>query len=52
MVTNYYSRSHDCGIAWNDPDIGIKWSVAEAAAHLSDKAEAQPRLRDIGHSFD
>ena len=24
-VTNYYSRAHDFGVAWNDPDIGIEW---------------------------
>lgn len=50
-VTNYYSRAHDFGIAWDDPDIGIEWPVGEAAALMSDKDRAQPRLRDIGHVF-
>jgi dTDP-4-dehydrorhamnose 3,5-epimerase len=51
-VTNYYSRAHDFGIAWNDPTIGIKWPVSEAEAILSDKDKLQPRLREIGRAFD
>jgi dTDP-4-dehydrorhamnose 3,5-epimerase len=51
-VTNYYSRAHDLGVAWNDPDIGIKWPVGEAEAILSDKDRKQPRLREIGRAFD
>jgi dTDP-4-dehydrorhamnose 3,5-epimerase len=51
-VTNYYSRAHDLGIAWNDPAIGIKWPVSEAEAILSDKDKVQPRLREIGRAFD
>jgi dTDP-4-dehydrorhamnose 3,5-epimerase len=51
-VTNYYSREHDFGIAWNDPDIGIKWPVGEGVAVLSDKDKLQPRLREIGRVFD
>jgi dTDP-4-dehydrorhamnose 3,5-epimerase len=51
-VSNYYSRSHDFGIAWNDPDIGIKWPVGASAAHLSEKDKVQPLLRDVGHVFD
>jgi dTDP-4-dehydrorhamnose 3,5-epimerase len=51
-VTNYYSRAHDFGVAWNDPDIGIKWPVGEGVAVLSDKDKVQPRLREIGRVFD
>jgi dTDP-4-dehydrorhamnose 3,5-epimerase len=51
-VTNYYSREHDFGIAWNDPDIGIQWPVGEGVAVLSDKDKLQPRLREIGRVFD
>lgn len=51
-VTNYYSRAHDFGIAWNDPDIGIKWPVGEGVAVLSDKDKIQPRLHEIGRAFD
>lgn len=51
-VTNYYSRAHDSGIVWNDPDIGIKWPVGEAEAILSDKDKVQPHLNEIGRVFD
>jgi dTDP-4-dehydrorhamnose 3,5-epimerase len=51
-VTNYYSRTHDFGVAWNDPDLGIKWPLSEAVAVLSDKDKVQPRLREIGRVFD
>jgi dTDP-4-dehydrorhamnose 3,5-epimerase len=51
-VTNYYSRAHDFGVAWNDPEIGIKWPIQEADAILSDKDKVQPRLAEVGHVFD
>jgi len=51
-VTNYYSPSHDFGVAWNDPDIGIKWPIREQAAILSNKDKAQPRLSEIGRVFE
>jgi dTDP-4-dehydrorhamnose 3,5-epimerase len=51
-VTNYYSRAHDFGIAWNDPDIGIKWPIPQAEAVLSDKDKVQPRLAEVGAVFD
>lgn len=50
-VTDYYSREHDAGVRWNDPDIGVTWPVAEAEAHLSHKDEAAPLLRDIEPAF-
>ena len=46
-VTNYYSRAHDLGVAWNDPDIDIKWPVGEAEAHLVGQGqEASPVAGD------
>lgn len=44
-TTNYYSRDHDCGLLWNDPDIGIEWPVHTPA--LSEKDRHHPRLRDL-----
>jgi dTDP-4-dehydrorhamnose 3,5-epimerase len=46
-VTDYYSREHDAGVRWNDPDIGIAWPVAEADATISDKDRLAPMLKDI-----
>jgi len=51
-VTNYYSRTHDLGVAWNDPNIGIKWPVTDAEAILSDKDRKQPGLAELGPVFD
>lgn len=43
-VDDYYSREHDGGIAWNDPDLGIPWPFAQPV--LSEKDGRHPRLRD------
>jgi dTDP-4-dehydrorhamnose 3,5-epimerase len=51
-VSNYYSRAHDFGVAWNDPDIGIKWPISESEAILSDKDKVQPRFAEVGRVFD
>jgi dTDP-4-dehydrorhamnose 3,5-epimerase len=45
-VTNYYSREHDKGVAFDDPDIGIDWPIDPAHAVLSDKDRVQPKLKD------
>ena len=50
-VTDYYSREHDAGVRWNDPDIGVAWPVSEAEAQLSEKDKTAPLLRDIGTPF-
>ena len=41
-----YAPEHDRGIAWNDPDIGIRWPAAQPV--LSQRDRAHPRLRDTG----
>ena len=50
-VSNFYSREHDLGLLWNDPDLGIDWPVDEAEAVLSDKDRVQPRLRELPAHF-
>lgn len=50
-VTNFYSPQHDGGVAWNDPDLGIDWPVADDKAVLSAKDQKLPRLRDIAELF-
>ena len=42
--TNYYHPESEQGIAWDDPDIGIKWPITEVA--LSDKDKNNSRLKD------
>ena len=53
-VTAYYSRAHDRGIGWDDPELGIAWPLDPESALLSDKDRNQPRLADVpaGDLFD
>lgn len=46
-VTNPYSRDHDRGMAFDDPEIGIKWPADLANAVLSDKDRQQPSLATL-----
>jgi dTDP-4-dehydrorhamnose 3,5-epimerase len=50
-VTDYYSREHDAGVRWDDPDIGVAWPVSGEEARLSDKDRTAPLLREIGPEF-
>jgi dTDP-4-dehydrorhamnose 3,5-epimerase len=43
-VTNYYSKPHDKGIAFDDPDIGIEWPIDLSQATISDRDRMQPHL--------
>ncbi|MBR0652979.1 dTDP-4-dehydrorhamnose 3,5-epimerase [Roseomonas terrae] len=42
---NYYDREADAGIAWDDPDLDIDWSVDTPM--LSEKDRTAPRLAEI-----
>jgi dTDP-4-dehydrorhamnose 3,5-epimerase len=46
-VSSYYSREHDSGLAWDDPQLGIDWPVAAEQALLSDKDRRQPLLANL-----
>jgi dTDP-4-dehydrorhamnose 3,5-epimerase len=50
-VNRYYSREHDCGLAWDDPALAIAWPVGADAAILSDKDRRQPLLADLPAYF-
>jgi dTDP-4-dehydrorhamnose 3,5-epimerase len=51
-VTDYYSAAADLGLAWDDPDLAIRWPVDPAQATLSDKDKRQPRFKDLPIYFD
>ncbi len=42
-----YTPSDELTVAWDDPEIGIKWPVDESALTLSAKDREGLRLRDI-----
>ena len=43
--THPYRPQYDRGVAWNDPEIGVRWPIA--APQLSEKDARAPRLNDI-----
>lgn len=45
LVTELYDPACDRSIAWDDPDIGVQWPLADP--ELSAKDRAAPRLRDV-----
>lgn len=45
FCTEVYRSEFDAAVAWNDPDIGIRWPFK--SGQLSKKDAAAPRLRDI-----
>lgn len=46
-VSNYYSPKHECGLKWDDPDLGINWRVTAEDAIVSQKDQNQPLLKDL-----
>ena len=51
-VTNYYSGSHDLGVAWDDPQLAVKWPVSASQAVLSDKDRALPAFSALPSYFE
>jgi dTDP-4-dehydrorhamnose 3,5-epimerase len=45
LVDGYYNPSDELGLAWNDPEVGADWGVAEPV--LSDRDRANPSRREI-----
>lgn len=45
-VDNYYSPENDRGVAFDDPAIGIEWTIDKELLKLSDKDTKQPLLKD------
>ncbi|HHE32765.1 MAG TPA: dTDP-4-dehydrorhamnose 3,5-epimerase [Chlorobaculum parvum] len=45
--TNYYAPTHDAGVRWNDPAIGIDWQLPDCEVSLSSKDQRQPMLHEI-----
>ncbi len=50
-VTHYYAPTHERGIRWNDPSLGVQWRVSEEHAVLSGKDKIAPLLADASELF-
>lgn len=50
-VSNYYSPTHDHGLLWNDPALGIEWPLPHEQAVLSDKDRKQPLFAGLASPF-
>ncbi|HVX19262.1 MAG TPA: dTDP-4-dehydrorhamnose 3,5-epimerase [Acidimicrobiales bacterium] len=45
LVDGYYNPADELGVAWDDPEIGADWGVAEPI--LSERDQANPRRVDL-----
>ncbi len=45
LVDSYYNTADELGVAWDDPDIGADWGLADPI--LSDRDRKNPRRADI-----
>jgi dTDP-4-dehydrorhamnose 3,5-epimerase len=49
---NYYSRDHESGLRFDDPDLAIDWRVPPAEAVLSPKDMDLSSFRDLPSDFE
>jgi dTDP-4-dehydrorhamnose 3,5-epimerase len=45
--TEYYDSALEQGIAWNDPDIGIRWPLPAGELIVSERDAAAPMLHEV-----
>lgn len=50
-VSDYYSRAHEQGIAWDDPAIGIDWGARPDGVTIAERDRLFPRLADLSAFF-
>ena len=50
-VSRPYSPTHDRGIRWDDPAVGIAWGIDAASATLSDRDRKHPPLASMTDLF-
>lgn len=49
QLSSYFDPETEDGIAWDDPDVGIEWPVAEPL--LSGRDRSAPRLAEVAASL-
>jgi dTDP-4-dehydrorhamnose 3,5-epimerase len=45
LLSSTYDPATEAGIAWDDPDVGVEWPVAEPL--LSERDKQAPRLSEV-----
>jgi dTDP-4-dehydrorhamnose 3,5-epimerase len=50
-VNTYYSPTHDAGVLWSDPELGIEWPLPPGGPQLSKKDVVLPLFRELGPIF-
>ncbi|MEA2840402.1 MAG: dTDP-4-dehydrorhamnose 3,5-epimerase [Methylobacteriaceae bacterium] len=50
-VDNYYAPQSEAGLIWNDPEIGIDWTIPASRVLVSDKDSKLPSLRTFDTPF-
>lgn len=50
-VSAEYAQSHEFGLLWGDPALGIAWPFDADSAKLSDKDKLHPTLADLPAHF-
>ncbi|MBI4432665.1 MAG: dTDP-4-dehydrorhamnose 3,5-epimerase [Candidatus Omnitrophica bacterium] len=48
-VSAAYSASHEQGLLWNDPALGIPWPSLNGSVILSEKDRCHPTLKELKH---
>jgi dTDP-4-dehydrorhamnose 3,5-epimerase len=49
LLSSLYDPATESGIAWDDPDVGVEWPVAEPL--LSERDKSAPRLAEVADSL-
>lgn len=52
--SDYYDPTSECGIAWNDPDIGVEWPIEDIGVDnvlLSDKDRQWKGIKETPTNF-
>jgi dTDP-4-dehydrorhamnose 3,5-epimerase len=49
LLSSLYDSATESGIAWDDPDVGVEWPVAEPL--LSERDKTAPRLAEVAESL-
>jgi dTDP-4-dehydrorhamnose 3,5-epimerase len=49
LLSSVYDPATEAGIAWDDPEVGVEWPVAEPL--LSERDKTAPRLADIADTL-